>query len=123
MISGDIKRKCIVHCRAEFGICHISGTQRVASKREKRDEAAKKVVDFYDGLAGKVKGFKGFIMTGSLDDPQKAVNVSLWESREDMDNYYANDKEYASFLESLKPLIEQEIEKSDYMVFKLNLDI
>lgn len=45
-------------------------------------------------------------MTGSLDDPQKAVNVSLWESREDMDNY-ANDKEYASFLESLKPLIEQ----------------
>jgi hypothetical protein len=60
------------------------------------------------------------IMTGSLDDPQKAVNVSLWESREDMDNYYANDKEYDSFLESLKPLIEQEIEKSDYTVFKLN---
>jgi len=59
-------------------------------------------------------------MTGSLNDPQKAVNVSLWESKEDMDNYYANDKEYASFLESLKPLIEQEIEKSDYTVFKLN---
>jgi hypothetical protein len=30
------------------------------------------------------------------------------------------DKGYASFLESLKPLIEQEIEKSDYPVFKLN---
>jgi hypothetical protein len=44
-------------------------------------------------------------------------------SIEDMDNYYANDKEYASFLESLKPLIEQEIEKSDYMVFKLNRDM
>ncbi len=101
-------------------IRHIEGR----FKEGKRDEAAKKVVDFYDGLAGKVKGFKGFIMIGSLDDPQKAVNVSLWESREDMDNYYANDdKEYASFLESLKPLIEQEIEKSDYMVFKLNLGI
>jgi quinol monooxygenase YgiN len=97
-------------------IRHIEGR----FKEGKRDEAAKKVVDFYDGLAGKVKGFKGFIMTGSLDDPQKAVNVSLWESREDMDNYYANDKGYASFLESLKPLIEQEIEKSDYTVFKLN---
>jgi quinol monooxygenase YgiN len=58
-------------------------------------------------------------MIDSLDDPQKAVNVSLWESREDMDNY-TNDKEYASFLESLKPLIEQEIEKNDYTVFKLN---
>ena len=38
-----------------------------------------------------------------------------------MDGYYANDKEHASFLESLKPLIEQEIEKSDYTVFKLTL--
>jgi hypothetical protein len=60
-------------------------------------------------------------MTGSLDDPQKAVNISLWETREDMDTYYTNDKEYLAFLESLKPLIEQEIEKSDYTVFKFNL--
>ena len=100
-------------------IRHIEGR----FKEGKRDEAAKKVVDFYNGLVGKVKGFRGFMMTGSLDDPQKAVNVTLWESREDMDDYYTNDKEYASFLESLKPLIEQEIEKSDYMVFKLNLGI
>jgi quinol monooxygenase YgiN len=96
-------------------IRHIEGR----FKEGKRNEAAKKIVDFYDGLAGKVKGFRGFIMTGSLDDPQKAVNVSLWESREDMDNY-ANDKDYASFLESLKPLIEQVMEKTDYTVFKLN---
>jgi hypothetical protein len=34
-------------------------------------------------------------MTDSLDDPQKAVNVLLWETREDMDNYYANGKSYA----------------------------
>ena len=99
-------------------IRHIEGR----FKEGKRDEAAKKVVDFYDGLAGKVKGFKGFIMTGSLDDPQKAVNVSLWESRTDMDNYYANDKE-CFISEVAQPLIEQEIEKSDYMVFKLNLGI
>ena len=98
-------------------IRHIEGR----FKEGKREEAAKKIVDFYDGLAGKVKGFRGFIMTGSLDDSQKAVNVSAWESSEDMDGYYANDKEYASFLEVLKPLIEQEIEKSDYTVFKLSL--
>ena len=79
----------------------------------------KRVVDFYNGIVGKVKGLKGFMMTGSLDDPQKAVNISLWETREDMDTYYANDKEYLA--ESLKPLIEQEIEKSDYTVFKFNL--
>jgi hypothetical protein len=28
-----------------------------------------------------------------------------------MDSYYANDKDYSQFLESLKPLVEQEIEK------------
>jgi hypothetical protein len=60
-------------------------------------------------------------MTGSSDDPQKAVNITLWETKEKIDNYYANDKDYSEFLESLKPLIEQEIEKSDYRVYKLYL--
>src|SRR5918912_1966130 len=98
-------------------IRHIEGR----FKEGKREEAAKKIVDFYDGLAGKVKGFKGFIMTGSLDDPQKAVNISLWETREERDNYYANDKDHSSLLETLKPLIEQVIEKGDYTVFKFNI--
>jgi hypothetical protein len=57
-------------------------------------------------------------MTGSSDDPQKAVNITLWETKEKMDNYYANYKDYSEFLE---PLIEQEIEKSDYRVYKLYL--
>ena len=73
----------------------ISDIHRVASRKEKETKEQKRVVDFYDGLVGKVKGFKGFIMTDSLDDPQKAVNVLLWETREDMDNYYANGKSYA----------------------------
>ncbi|MFL6409923.1 MAG: hypothetical protein ACJ71K_01590 [Nitrososphaeraceae archaeon] len=54
---------------------------RAVSREGKRDEGAKKVVDFYDGIIGKAKGFKGLIMTGNLDDPQKAVNLSLWKSR------------------------------------------
>jgi hypothetical protein len=69
---------------------------RAVSREGKRDKGAKKVVDFYDGIIGKAKGFKGLIMTGNLDDPQKAVNLSLWKSRIYMDNYYANGKEYAS---------------------------
>ncbi|MFL6433441.1 MAG: hypothetical protein ACJ71O_06900 [Nitrososphaeraceae archaeon] len=55
---------------------------RAVSREGKRDEGAKKVVvDFYDRIIGKAKGFKGLIMTGNLDDPQKAVNLSLWKSR------------------------------------------
>jgi hypothetical protein len=38
---------------------------RAVSREGKRDEGAKKVVDFYDGIIGKAKGFKGLIMTGS----------------------------------------------------------
>jgi len=98
-------------------IKHIEGR----FKQGKRDEAVQMIVDFYNGLVRKVKGFKGFIMTGSLDDTQKAVNISLWETREEMDNYYANDKDHSSLLETLKPLIEQVIEKGDYTVFKFNI--
>ena len=97
---------------------HIEG----CFKEGKREEASKKVVDFYNGLSGKIKGFNGFVMSGSLEDPQKAVNISLWDTREDMDEYYTNNKEYSSFLESLKPLIEQVSENKDYKVFGFNLN-
>ena len=97
---------------------HIEGS----FKEGKREEAIKKIVDFYNGLSGKIDGFNGFIMSGSLDDPQKAVNISLWETREDMDDYYSNNKEYSSFLESLKPLIEQVTDNKDYRVFDFNIN-
>jgi heme-degrading monooxygenase HmoA len=97
---------------------HIEGS----FKEGKREEAIKKIVDFYNGLSGKIDGFNGFIMSGSLDDPQKAVNISLWETREDMDDYYSNNKEYSSFLESLKPLIEQVTDNKDYRVFGFNIN-
>ena len=95
---------------------HIEGR----FKEGKREEAEKKVVEFYNGLSGKIKGFNGFIMSGSLEDPQKAVNITLWDTKEDMDDYYANNKEYLSFLESLKPSIEQVAENKDYKVFGFN---
>jgi hypothetical protein len=53
---------------------HIEGR----FKEGKREEATKKIVDFYNGSSGKIKGF---IMLGSLEDPQKAVNITLWETR------------------------------------------
>jgi hypothetical protein len=86
----------------------------VSFKQGKRDEGQRQ------WNSRKSKGIKrGFMKTGSLDDPQKAVNISLWETREDMDNYHANDKDYSAFLDSLKPSL---LEKSDYTVFKLDLD-
>ena len=38
-----------------------------------------------------------------------------------MDQYYFNNREYSVFLESLKPLIEQETENKDYEVVGFNI--
>lgn len=92
-------------------------------KIDKKEEGVKMVVDFYSGMAGNIKGFKGFVMTGSLNDPQRVANISLWETKEDMDNYYANNKEYSSFLEKIKPLIEKDVERTDYEVLGFNFDV
>ena len=55
-------------------IRHIEGR----FKQGKTDEAARKVVDFYNGLIGKkTKGLRGFIMTGSLDDPKVHCKVLI----------------------------------------------
>jgi hypothetical protein len=52
----------------------------------------KKRVDFYNGQVGKINRLKGFVMINNFEDKQKAVNISFWETRENMDNYYTNDK-------------------------------
>jgi heme-degrading monooxygenase HmoA len=95
---------------------HIEGTFR-----EGKIEEGIKVVDHYNELSDKWKGFRGFINSGSVED-SKVFNMYVWETKEDMDNYYANDKEYASFPESLRPLIEHTIENKDYEVFGFNIN-
>jgi hypothetical protein len=59
-------------------------------------------------------------MSASLD-PQKLVNISIWETKEDMDQYYFNNRAYSVFLKSLKSLIEQETENKDYEVVGFNI--
>jgi hypothetical protein len=40
-----------------------------------------------------------------------------------MDNYYAHDKEYSSLLETIKPWIENDVERTDFNVFGFNFDM
>ena len=47
---------------------------------------------FYNGQVGKINRLKGFIMINNFEDKQKTANISFWETRENMDNYYTNDK-------------------------------
>jgi hypothetical protein len=41
---------------------------------------------------GKINRLKGFVMINNFEDKQKAVNISFWKTRENMDNHYTNDK-------------------------------
>lgn len=97
---------------------HIEGKY----KEGRREEGIKRVVDFYTRLRNNAKGFKGFIMTENLNDEKVVANLSFWENKEDMDNYYTNNKEYSSFLESMTPLIEN-IERKEYKIVGSNLNI
>ena len=40
---------------------------------------------FYNGQVGKINRLKGFVMINNFEDKQKAVNISFWETRENMD--------------------------------------
>ena len=91
---------------------HIAGS----FKSGKEKEGLQKVVDFYNSLSGKTTGFIGFITSSSVEDPQRAVNISVWETKEAMDHYYTSDQDYLEFLESLNPLIERQTENKDYEV-------
>lgn len=89
-------------------------------KRGQRVIALKMIADFYDSNIGRVKGFKGYLLRESLKDPPSIVNITFWDSKEDMDSYY-NGMNYSEFLEKIKPLLEQLPEKSEYRIFDFRL--
>jgi len=57
-------------------------------KRGQRVIALKMIADFYNSNIGRVKGFKGYLLRESLKDPPSIVNITFWDTKEDMDSYY-----------------------------------
>jgi heme-degrading monooxygenase HmoA len=74
--------------------------------------ALKMIADFYNSNIGRVKGFKGYLLRESLKDPPSIVNITFWDTKEDMNSYY-NGLNYSGFLEKVKPLLEELPEKSE----------
>ena len=89
-------------------------------KGRQRVIALKMIADFYNSSIGRVKGFKGYLLRESLKDPPSIVNITFWDTKEDMDSYY-NGLNYSEFLEKIKPLLEELPEKSEYRIFDFRL--
>lgn len=61
------------------------------------DEANRKaVLDFWENVgvpsAGRQEGWRGGLIVESVETPGKLWTVTLWESEEDFDRYYASDE-------------------------------
>lgn len=61
------------------------------------DEAdRKKVLDFWEGFgvpsASRQEGFRGALILESAETPGRIRTVTVWESKEDFDRYYASDE-------------------------------
>jgi hypothetical protein len=57
-------------------------------KKGQRVIALKMIADFYNSNIGRVKGFKGYLLRESLEDPPSIVNITFWDAKDDMDSYY-----------------------------------
>ncbi|MGB8933927.1 MAG: hypothetical protein WCC17_02320 [Candidatus Nitrosopolaris sp.] len=54
----------------------------------------------------------------NLHDSGGLTNSTVWETKEDMDAYYSKDKNYQSILDRIKPMMEEDLERREYMIFK-----
>jgi quinol monooxygenase YgiN len=90
-------------------------------KAHQREEGLRIVVDLWNSNVGKVKGLKGFVLMTDSDDSQGATNTTVWESKQEMDTYYTNDKNYLETLEKIRPMMDGELERDEYIVFKYNM--
>jgi heme-degrading monooxygenase HmoA len=60
------------------------------------------------------KGLKGFLLMESLNDQNEVINMTFWETKEDSDAYYSQDKTYAAILEKTVSLRDGAVEMTYY---------
>ncbi len=87
----------------------------------KREEGLKIIAELWNENIGKVKGLTAFMLMANLYDSQGATNTTVWETKEDMDAYYSRDKNYQTILERIKPMMEDELERREYTIFKAKM--
>lgn len=87
-------------------------------KDGKREEGLKIIEELWNDNVGNVKGLTTFVLMANLHDSHGATNMTVWETKEDMDEYYSRNKKYQSVLGRIKPMMEDELERREYTIFK-----
>ena len=90
-------------------------------KDGKREEGLKIIAKLWNENVGKVKGLTAFVLMANLYDSLGATNSTVWETKEDMDAYYNTDKNYQSVLDRIKPMMEEDLERREYTIFKAKM--
>ena len=92
------------------------------SPKDKRD--AIRIFDrFFQDLPHQKEGkeMKGHIILESINDPQEAIVLTFWETKDAMDWFYSPDNSALSGLvERVKPYFAKMPERSDYGVSRLS---
>jgi hypothetical protein len=89
-------------------------------KDGKREEGLKIIAELWNDNVGNVKGLTAFVLMANLQYSHGVTNTTIWETKEGMDEYYSGDKKYRSVLEKIKPMMEDEIERREFTIFKKN---
>jgi hypothetical protein len=77
----------------------ISGRFRL----DKREEGLKMVSEFWNSNMSKVQGLKGFMFILDPYNPELelATNITVWESKQFMDELYLHNASYSTILEKI----------------------
>jgi hypothetical protein len=53
--------------------------------------------------------------------PKEQQTQPYGKVKQEMDTYYTNDKNYLKTLEKIRPMMDGELERDEYIVFKYNM--
>ena len=88
-----------------------------------REKATGKFREFFATIQGKEPGFKGYIILENDEDSKETLVLTLWTSKERMNNYYSNANDsLSSLVEEVKPKFEKMPERISYNVASLDFD-
>lgn len=90
---------------------------KVLVKPGKRDDSSKTILEFFRVVYTQENKMKGFIVMDSLEDLSETIVLTIWRTKEDMDEFYQKDNHLLSDLvEKLKPSFEIMPERKSYQV-------
>jgi heme-degrading monooxygenase HmoA len=94
----------------------------VRVKEGKREESTHMLLDFFDGLEGKVAGMRGYLILDNAKDPQESLVLTFWETKQDMEGFYQpNNKALNDFVEKGKSIMAQPPQRADYAIAKYKM--